>query len=196
MRIIHSQQPLSTKPHSRLRYVAASFAVAVLVAGAYVALTLPPSEEPVGSIEGRIVEGHEAMAAAAARAPDEPAGQQGFRMCNDTSSTIGVALGYPTRQGWLTEGWWNLPSGTCEMLIAGALSSRFYYVYAIDYDQGGEWKGRHYLCTQARIFTIRGQGNCADRGLETTGFFEVDTGFQHSWTVQLTEDTQSGENGT
>ena len=43
-----------------------------------------------------------------------------------------------------------------------------------------------YVYTHARIFTIRGFEDCAQRGLETTGFFEVDTAGQSSWTVQLT----------
>jgi uncharacterized membrane protein len=33
------------------------------------------------------------------------------------------------------------------------------------------------------------------RGYEKTGFFEVDTGEQKSWTVQLTEPDQQGAGG-
>ena len=36
-------------------------------------------------------------------------------------------------------------------------------------------------------FTITGIEDCVARGYERSGFFEVDTGDQKSWTVQLTE---------
>ena len=31
-----------------------------------------------------------------------------LRLCNMTSSRVGIALGYRDAQGWVTEGWWNL----------------------------------------------------------------------------------------
>ena len=73
--------------------------------------------------------------------------------------------------------------------------SRFYYVYAIDYDQGGEWGGQAVMCTRDKMFTIEGIEDCVARGYERTGFFEVDTGEQSNWTVQLTEPTQPGVGG-
>jgi uncharacterized membrane protein len=30
-----------------------------------------------------------------------------------------------------------------------------YYVYAIDYDRGGEWMGQAIMCTRDKEFTIR-----------------------------------------
>ena len=110
-----------------------------------------------------------------------------FRLCNNTGSRVGVAIGYKDADGWTTEGWWNLPSRTCETILKGNLVARYYYVYAIDYDHGGEWMGQAFLCTRDREFTIRGISDCLARGYDRTGFFEVDTGDQSSWTVQLTE---------
>ena len=72
----------------------------------------------------------------------------------------------------------------------GALVARFYYIYAIDYDRGGEWSGKAFMCTRDKEFTIRGIEDCLARGFDRTGFFEVDTGEQRSWTVQLTESTE------
>jgi hypothetical protein len=43
------------------------------------------------------------------------------------------------------------------------------------------------MCTRDKEFTIRGTDDCLARGYDRTGFFEVDTGDQPSWTVQLTE---------
>lgn len=114
-----------------------------------------------------------------------------FRLCNRTQSRIGVALAYKDEGNWTTEGWWNVTANSCETLLRGTLSSRFYYLYAVDYDQGGEWAGRVYMCTLEKEFTIRGIENCLARGYERTGFFEVDTQQQTNWTVQLTEGNQS-----
>ena len=36
-----------------------------------------------------------------------------FRLCNNTSSRVGIALGYKDAEGWTTEGWW-----TCHRAVA------------------------------------------------------------------------------
>src|SRR5215470_12602499 len=113
-----------------------------------------------------------------------------FRLCNNTPSRVGIAIGYKDADGWTTEGWWNLPARTCETVLKGNLVARYYYVYAIDYDRGGEWMGQAYMCTRDKEFTIRGIGDCLARGYDRTGFFEVDTGEQRTWTVQLTESSE------
>ena len=113
--------------------------------------------------------------------------QADLRVCNGTGSRVGIAIGYRDAQGWITEGWWNIPPRGCETLFRGTLAARFYYVHAVDYDRGGEWSGKSVLCTRNREFTIRGIEDCLARGYDRSGFFEVDTGEQRSWTVQLTE---------
>ena len=110
-----------------------------------------------------------------------------FRLCNNTGSRVGIAIGYKDNDGWTTEGWWNLSARSCETLLRGTLVARFYYIYALDYERGGEWSGQAFMCTRDKEFTIRGIDDCLARGYERTGFFEVDTGEQRSWTVQLTE---------
>ena len=114
-----------------------------------------------------------------------------LRMCNTTSSRIGVSIGYRDAQGWVTEGWWNISPRGCETLLRGTLAARFYYVHAVDYDRGGEWTGKSVMCTRNKEFTIRGITDCLARGYVRGGFFEVDTGEQKSWTIQLT-DTSGG----
>lgn len=112
-----------------------------------------------------------------------------FRLCNKTGSRIGVSIGYKEKDIWSTEGWWNVAANSCETLLRGQLGSRFYYVYAIDYDRGGEWNGKAYMCTRDKEFTINGIEDCLARGYDRSGFFEIDTGEQRNWTVQLTEPT-------
>ena len=81
-------------------------------------------------------------------------------VCNSTTSRIGISLGYRDSQGWVTEGWWNLKPNQCEKLLSGRLAARFYYVYGVDYDRGGEWAGTSFMCTGDKEFTIRGVENC------------------------------------
>jgi uncharacterized membrane protein len=113
-----------------------------------------------------------------------------FRLCNNTSSRVGIALGYKDAEGWTTEGWWNVSSRACETLLRGTLVARFYYIYALDYDRGGEWSGQAFMCSRDKEFTIKGTENCLARGFDRTGFFEVDTGDQRAWTVQLTDSNE------
>jgi uncharacterized membrane protein len=120
----------------------------------------------------------------------EPAAAD-FRLCNNTTSRVGISMGYKENDGWTTEGWWNLPPRTCETLMRGPLVARYYYIYAVDYDRNGEWSGQAYMCSRDKEFTIRGTEDCLARGFDRTGFFEVDTGEQPSWTVQLTESAEA-----
>jgi uncharacterized membrane protein len=110
-----------------------------------------------------------------------------LKLCNASSGRIGVAVGYQDPKGWATEGWWNIQSQTCETLLKGAVPSRFIYVYAVDYDRGGEWSGSNFMCTQDKSFAIRIVKDCQRHGYRRTGFFEVDTGEARDWTIRLTD---------
>ena len=116
-----------------------------------------------------------------------------LKLCNTTSSRIGVAIGYQDTNGWATEGWWNIAAQTCETLYKGALSSRFFYVHATDYDRGGEWAGPSFMCTLDKTFTIRGVQDCQNRGYKRSGFFEVDTGESKDWTIRLTDQAEGAK---
>jgi uncharacterized membrane protein len=111
-----------------------------------------------------------------------------LKLCNTTASRVGVAIGYRDGTGgWISEGWWTIPSHTCETLFKGSLPHRLWYVHAIDYDRGGEWAGQSFLCTTDKAFTIRGVQDCGKRGYKRTGFFEVDTQEAGDWTIRLTD---------
>src|SRR6202166_2844997 len=137
-----------------------------------------------------LIAGH-LLALAFAMVPDSAAAD--FRLCNNTSSRVGISVGYKENEGWTTEGSWNRSARTCETLLRGVLVARFYYIYAVDYDHGGEWSGQAFMCTREKEFTIRGTGDCLARGFDRTGFFEVDTGEQQTWTVQLTETGETAQ---
>lgn len=114
-----------------------------------------------------------------------------LKLCNTTSSRVGIAIGYKDSDGWATEGWWNVASNTCETLLKGSLIARYYYIHAIDYDRGGEWAGKSFMCSKNKSFTIRGVRECAKRGYNRTGFFEVDTKEEQDWTVKLTDPAET-----
>lgn len=113
-----------------------------------------------------------------------------LKLCNATESRIGVAVGYKDKDGWATEGWWTVEpktgdKKTCVTLMKGDLIARYYYIFAIDYTKGGSWGGKSMMCVRDKVFTIRGIQDCEGRSYTKTGFFEVDTGEDSDWTVEL-----------
>jgi len=110
-----------------------------------------------------------------------------LRVCNETSKTVSIALGYRAEKGWQSEGWWVTAPNACTTVFQGDLNSRFYYLFAADDLSGGTWEGKVYMCTRDETFTILGVEDCLARGYERTGFFEVDTKSRNDWTLQLTE---------
>lgn len=118
-----------------------------------------------------------------------------FRVCNGSQNLVGVAIGYRANDGWVSEGWWQVPASTCATLIEGELKSRYYYLYAEDAARGGRWAGNVNMCVAENEFKIVGVQDCFKRGYQQMGFKEYDTGRQGSWMVQLsdTPGTQEGQ---
>jgi uncharacterized membrane protein len=193
MRFVPHVHPLRNNRPGKFLSISVVALACVAIAAIFVFFAESSGQAHVDSVEGRIVKGEEAMREASLNTGSiSTASASGFRMCNKTASNVGIAVGYKDKDGWATEGWWNLPPQSCETLLAGALVSRYYYVYALDYDKGGEWKGETSMCTKPKSFTIRDVTDCQKRGYEATKFFEVDTGNLSSWTVQLTETGPEG----
>jgi uncharacterized membrane protein len=122
----------------------------------------------------------------------EPAAAE-FRVCNATQNLVGVAIGYRSKEGWISEGWWQIPATECATLIEGQLQSRYYYLYAEDAARGGRWTGNVNMCVAENEFKITGVQDCYARGFQQFGFKEYDTGRQGSWMVQLTDTPASQE---
>ncbi|EJF78477.1 hypothetical protein MCO_00661 [Bartonella sp. DB5-6] len=116
-----------------------------------------------------------------------------FRVCNMTQQPVGVALGYRTLSGWVSEGWWMVPVTECKTLIDGPLASRYYYFYAEGAQKKGNWPGSVTMCVQDSQFTIQGVHDCFPRGYQKAEFKEIDTGNQISWMVQLTDESLFGD---
>lgn len=117
-----------------------------------------------------------------------------LKLCNYTPSRVGIAIGYKNTQigQWITEGWWNVLSHSCETLIPGELDGRFYYVHAVDYDRGGNWSGKNTMCIADKSFTIKGVKDCEGRAFDAAGFYEVDTGEAKDYTIRLVDPGEAG----
>ena len=118
-----------------------------------------------------------------------------LRVCNQSSNSVSIALGYRAERGWQSEGWWVANTGQCAIVVQGDLNSRFYYLYVADDIGGGAWDGDNFMCTRDETFTIFDTENCLARGYERTGFFEVDTQNRSDWTLQLKDPVNNDTTG-
>jgi uncharacterized membrane protein len=109
----------------------------------------------------------------------------GFNVCNKTGQDVRAALGRFDGTGWTSEGWWTVKAGSCTALLTGPLQGRFYYLYATD-GASGTWDGKTRFCVAPeKRFKSAGRADCAKRGFDRRGFFEVDTGKKPDWTQTL-----------
>jgi uncharacterized membrane protein len=119
--------------------------------------------------------------------------------CNRTSGALEAALGYrgegdDKAENWVSEGWWQIEPGQCARVYAQALSQRFYYYYARTLTQGSKptiWAGKYVFCTEAdKAFRIEGDGDCAARKYQSTGFQDLDIGANtHDYTLDFKDGT-------
>ena len=40
-----------------------------------------------------------------------------FRLCNNTTNRVSVAIAYTNGEAWVSVGWWNLKARACETLL-------------------------------------------------------------------------------
>ncbi len=108
-----------------------------------------------------------------------------FNVCNRTGLPVRVAIGRFDGTSWSSEGWWRVTPRTCTAILTGPLQGRFYYLHASD-GAAGTWEGKTRVCVAPeKRFKATGRGNCAKRGYDARGFFEVDTGKKSDWTQSL-----------
>jgi uncharacterized membrane protein len=108
-----------------------------------------------------------------------------FNVCNKTSLATKVAMGRFDGTSWTSEGWWTIKPRACAGILTGPLQGRFYYLYATD-GAAGTWEGKTHFCVAPDSrFKAAGRGDCAKRGFDRRGFFEVDTGKKADWTQNL-----------
>jgi uncharacterized membrane protein len=124
------------------------------------------------------------LAAALALGLASPA-HAAFNVCNKTSLPVRTAIARFDGTSWTSEGWWTIAPRACTSLLTGPLQGRFYYIYASD-GAAGTWEGKTHFCVAPdKRFKSVGRGDCASRGFDRRGFFEVDTGKKPDWTQSL-----------
>ena len=118
-----------------------------------------------------------------------------LRICNDTRVVQSVAIGYKGDEDWVSKGWWNIDPGACAVVVSGELTQRYYYYFA-DSKEGG-FRGQNFnFCVQDAAFEISGDTDCAQRGLNTQGFREIDTGeTARHFSLTLVASAKSAGNG-
>lgn len=109
-----------------------------------------------------------------------------FNVCNKGSHAAKVALGRFNGRAWESDGWWTVKPKTCAKVLIGPLEARYYYLYGND-GHLGSWDGSFGFCVTSGKFSITGRGNCAARGYERQGFFQVDTGNAPDYTHKLSD---------
>jgi uncharacterized membrane protein len=108
-----------------------------------------------------------------------------FNVCNRTGQPARLAMGRFDGTSWTSEGWWTVRPKTCTAILTGPLQGRFYYLHASD-GAAGTWEGKTRFCVSPdKRFKAVGRANCAKRGYDSRGFFEVDTGKKADWTQSL-----------
>lgn len=119
----------------------------------------------------------------------------GLTLCNGSPYRLLAAVGLARGASTVTQGWYDLDAGVCEQVRRDALSSDHVFTFAEAVDaegrpvsSGGQplvWAGAELLCTKNFRFEISEHGDCAARGLDTTGFRRVDTNGVPGWTVRF-----------
>jgi uncharacterized membrane protein len=107
----------------------------------------------------------------------------GLTWCNDTPHKVMAAVGTDDGKTVTSRGWYRIDPGKClHPDVTGVPKQIFSFAEAVDADNRTvklkdkplNWGGTKQLCTRDSKFEINDQGDCASRGLATTGFAPVD----------------------
>lgn len=123
------------------------------------------------------------------------ADERGLILCNRTQHLAWAASGRLRDDDFESTGWLPIPSTQCAQLINSNLTDRYYFYYAEAVDENGRplreagrtkvWAGDKVMCIKPTRFAIRGDENCLERGFESRGFVQIDTGASQRWKVNL-----------
>jgi uncharacterized membrane protein len=108
-----------------------------------------------------------------------------FSVCNrSTFSDVSVSIGHKEQDKWVSEGWWNLSSGQCEVVYDKDLIEPYFYLYA--FGQTVKVEGQTGFCVNPNTeFRIEGSSNCAERAYESRSFLEINTLGKKDWTQEI-----------
>lgn len=137
-----------------------------------------------------------------------------LRVCNRSNERATVSIGYPVeKDDWLSEGWWVVPIGECVTVLPDALTSRYYFFYAVGGARGA-WSGpvkqlTGWFCTPRHGYMFQltehkyrlrndeyqvgpNMIDCSRPGSDLEGkkFRLVDKGDARDYTIELTNDSR------
>jgi len=113
-----------------------------------------------------------------------------FSVCNKTPTSVTVAVAYATpARGFVSEGWWNLRTCQCEVLVLSTETSDPHNVYMHGHAGDDRWEGEMHFCTRREAFNIAGEENCEARGFRRTAF-------QHIKAPEVNHTTNLTKSGT
>ncbi|HET7887157.1 MAG TPA: DUF1036 domain-containing protein [Bradyrhizobium sp.] len=107
----------------------------------------------------------------------------GLTWCNDTPHKVMAAVATDDGKSVTSRGWYRIEPGKClHPDVTGQPKRIFSFAEAVDADNRTvvfknkplNWGGDTQLCTRENKFEVSEQGDCATRGLSTTGFAGVD----------------------
>ncbi|HEY7979654.1 MAG TPA: DUF1036 domain-containing protein [Rhizomicrobium sp.] len=109
-------------------------------------------------------------------------------VCNRTAKAARVAVGRFDGTAWMSQGWWVVAPNKCDAVVPGRLKARYYYLYAAD-GGAGSWDGARKFCVGIgdEKFQSRIRSHCAARGMDSKGFFAVDTKDAANYTQTLSD---------
>lgn len=122
---------------------------------------------------------------------------QSWQICNKTSNSVQVAVGYAVSGGHLqSEGWWTLaPHNGCQKVLSRSETVDFTtgYLYAKTSNGGSPVvNGDQSLCVQSRPFTIRRHQNCEGRNFRTVQARQLSINLNKNFTTNITGAAKPG----
>jgi uncharacterized membrane protein len=94
----------------------------------------------------------------------------GYTVCNDTNSTLLVAIGEVTKNAVQSRGWWHVAGGACGRLLTMPLAADAVFLAAQTLTGSVIVNGPDRFCVTGTAFAIQQRDNCVERGYRETGF--------------------------
>jgi uncharacterized membrane protein len=118
------------------------------------------------------------------------ASAQSWQICNKTSQSVEIAVGYAVSGGALqSEGWWTLAPNGCQKVMSRSEAADYTrgYLYAKAASSGRSVvAGDQDLCVKNSAFTIRGHRNCEGRNYRTVRSREIAINLNKNFTTSIT----------
>lgn len=123
-----------------------------------------------------------------------------LEVCNNTDLVLMVVVGYDTTdKRTVTEGWWRVYPGNCEVPVDVALLKGSYFVYAESNprstmpDDAFTWGEEKPLCVKLSDFRIPNANECGDNDVSIS-FNQINKNWRNSNTVDINHSKRSYEN--